>query len=131
MRVRLNLRNLSITEKLSKGRHIVASMTNNTSFPTPNPALAEVTTALDELEKTVAAVQNARSEVATRVLTQDNAETKLTQLLTQLGGYVESVAGTDDTVITSAGMETKSSRTAPQAPTVPQGLSAMAGDHEG
>jgi hypothetical protein len=80
MRVRLNLRNLSITEKLSKGRHIVASMTNNTSFPTPNPALAEVTTALDELERTVAAVQNARSEVATRVLIQDNAETKLTPI---------------------------------------------------
>ena len=131
MRVRLNLRNLSVTEKLSKGRHIVSSMTNNTSFPTPNPALADVTKALDELDRAVATVQAAKSEVATQVLTQDNAETKLTQLLTQLGGYVESVAGTDDTVITSAGMETKSSRTAPQAPTVPQGLSAMAGDHEG
>jgi hypothetical protein len=106
-------------------------MTNNATFQTPNPPLTEVTAAIDELDKAQAAVQAAKSEVATRVLTQDGAETKVNQMLTQLSGYVESVAGTDDSLITSIGMETRSSRTAPQAPTVPQGLSATAGDHEG
>lgn len=130
-RVRLNLRGQSPTDKVSKGRHIVASMTNNAGFPTPSPALAEVTAALDELDKSVAAIQTAKSEVATRVLAQDGAETKVNQLLTQLAGYVESVAGTDDTLITSAGMETRSSASAPQAPAVPQGLSATASEHEG
>ena len=130
-RIRLNLRSLSVTDKIAKGRHIVASMTNNATFQTPNPPLTEVTAAIDELDKAQAAVQAAKSEVATRVLTQDGAETRVNQMLTQLSGYVESVAGTDDSLITSIGMETRSSRTAPQAPTVPQGLSATAGEHEG
>jgi hypothetical protein len=130
-RIRLNLRNLSVTEKIAKGRHIVSAMTNNTRFPSPNPPLTEVTTALDELSQAYALVQSARSEVATRVTTQDNAETKLDQALTQLAGYVESVAGRDDTLITSAGMETKASRSVPTVPAAPQALSATAGEHEG
>jgi hypothetical protein len=49
-------------------------------------------------------VQAAKSEVTTRVVTQDNAGTKVDQVLTQLASYVESVAGRNDTLITSAGM---------------------------
>lgn len=106
-------------------------MTNNASFTNPNPALAEVTAAIDDLEKANAAVQAARSEVATRTGTQDNAEAKMDQSLTQFANYVESVAGKDDTLITSAGMETKSSRSTPTIPSPPQGVGADAGDHEG
>jgi D-aminopeptidase len=109
-RIRLNLRSLSVTDKIAKGRHIVTSITNNATFPTPNPPLTEVTAALEELDKAQAAVQAAKSEVATRVLTQDGAETKVNLMLTQLAGYVESVAGTDDALISSIGMETKASR---------------------
>lgn len=92
-RIKLNLRNLSVTEKIAKGRQIVTAMTNNTSFSNPNPPLPEVVTALDELEKAFASVQAARSEVTTRTTTQSNAATKLDQTLTQLAGYVESIAG--------------------------------------
>jgi len=53
------------------------------------------------------------------------------QVLTQLASYVESVAGRNDTLITSAGMETKSSPSSPTLPSVPQALSASAGEHEG
>ncbi len=130
-RIRLNLRNLTVTEKLAKGRHIVSSMTNNTRFPAPTPALAEVTAALDELAQANALVQSAKSEIATRVTAQDNATVKVEQILTQLAGYVESIAGKDDTVITSAGMETKASRSTPTLPTTPQAFSATAGEHEG
>jgi hypothetical protein len=130
-RVKLNLRNLSITEKIAKGRQIVTAMTDNTRFANPNPPLSDVTTALDDLEKAFGLVQAARSEVTTKTVSQDNAAAKLDQTLTQLAGYVESVAGKDDTVITSAGMETKASRSAPTVPTAPQGLSATTGEHEG
>ena len=130
-RVKLNLKNLSVTDKIAKGRRIVAAMTNNNGFSTPSPPLSEVTAALDDLEKAFASVQSSRSEVATRVGIQDNAETKVDQILTQLAGYVESVAGKDDTLITSAGLEPKTSRSTPTLPTAPQGLSATAGDHEG
>src|ERR1043165_2936872 len=130
-RIRLSLRNLSVADKIAKGRHIVSSLTNNASFQTPSPPLGEITSALEELDKAQAAVQVAKSEVATRVLAQDGAETKVNQMLSQLAGYVESIAGTDDSLITSIGMETKSSRSAPQPPNVPHGLSATAGEHEG
>lgn len=39
--------------------------------------------------------------------------------------------GTNNTLISSAGMETKASRSAATAPTVPQAVSAATGEHEG
>jgi|ERR1051326_4966455 len=130
-RIRLNLKSLSINDKIAKGRQIVTAMTNNTNFPNPTPPLTEVTSAVDELTQAFALVQSAKSEVTTRVATQNNAETKLDQTLTKLAGYVESVAGRDDTLITSVGMETKASRSAATLPSVPQALGANAGEHEG
>ena len=130
-RIRLNLRSLSVTDKIAKGRQIVTAMTNNTNFPNPSPPLTEITASLDELTQAFALVQSAKSEVSTRVVTQDNSEAKLDQLLTQLAGYVESVAGRDDTLITSVGMETKAVPSAATVPSVPQALAANAGEHEG
>ncbi len=130
-RIRLNLKNLSVTEKIAKGRHIVGAMTNNAIFATPSPSLAEVTADLEELARTFAAVQAAKSEVATRVVAQDNAETRVNQALTKLAAYVESVAGKDDGIITKAGMELKAGRSASAIPVAPQALSATAGDRDG
>jgi len=130
-RIRLNLKNLSITDKIAKGRQIVTAMTNNASFPNPNPPLTEITTTLDELTQAFALVQAAKSEVTTRVVTQDNVEARVDQGLTKLAAYVESVAGRDASLITSAGMDTKASRSAPTIPGVPQALSANPGEHEG
>ena len=130
-RIRLNLKNLSVTEKIAKGRQIVTAMSNNPSFPNPNPPLTEVTASLDALTQAFSMVQAAKSEVTTRVVTQDNAEARLDQDLTKLANYVESVAGKDDSLITSAGMETKASPSAPSIPGVPQAVSANAGEHEG
>jgi hypothetical protein len=130
-RIRLNLRGLSVPAKIAKGRHIVTAMTENKSFVTPTPALSDVAAALDTLETAAAQVQSVRSEITTRTVTQDNAESNLDQLLTQLAAYVESIAGKDDTLITSAGMETKALPSAPAVPSVPQALSAAAGDDDG
>lgn len=130
-KIRLNLRNLSVTEKIAKGRHIVTAMTNNAAFATPSPSLSDVTTTLEELAKASASLQSAKSEVATRTVAQDNAEKKVNDALTQLAGYVESVAGKDEGIISSAGMETKAARSAPSVPLPPQALSATAGTHEG
>jgi len=81
-------------------------------IPNPNPPLNEVNTLLDELTQAFALVQAAKSEVTTRVVTQDNTEVRLDQALTRLAAYVESVAGKDDSLITSAGMDTKAARSA-------------------
>ena len=90
-----------------------------------------MTASLERLEAAFAQVQAAKSVISTRVVTQDNAESEFVQILTQLAGYVESVAGRDDSLITSAAMETKVSRNTPTLPTVPQALSVAAGNHDG
>lgn len=130
-RIRLNLKKLSITDKIAKGQQIVTAMTNNSSFPNPNPPLPDMTSALEGLAQAFAAVQSARSDVTTKVASQDNAESKVDQMLTQLASYVESVAGKDDALITSIGIETKASRSAPTLPSIPQALTANAGEHDG
>jgi len=130
-RIRLNVRKLSVTDKIAKGRQIVTAMTNNTNFPSPNPPLTEVTALLDELAQDFALLQSARSEVTTRVVKQEKTSERLDQALTQLAGYVESVAGRNDALITSAGMETKAPRSTSTLPGVPQALSASAGEHDG
>lgn len=130
-RIRLNLKNLSVNDKIAKGRQIVSAMTNNTSFPNPSPPLTEVTADLDELTQAFALIQSAKSEVTTRVMSQDNAEAKVDQTLTKLAAYVESIAGRDEGVITSAGMETKAVRSTPTVPSVPQSVGANTTDHEG
>jgi len=112
-RIRLNLKRLSVTDKIAKGRQIVTAMTNNASFPSPNPPLTEVTTLLDELTQAFSLVQSAKSEVTTRVVNQDNTAARLDQALTQLAGYVESVAGRNHALITSAGMEAKAPPSTP------------------
>lgn len=130
-RIRLDLRNLSVPAKIAKGRQIVTAMTDNKNFPSPTPPLNDVTAALDGLTEASAQVQLARADVTTRIVNQNNAESKLDQVLTQLAGYVESVAGKDDTLITSVGMQTKASPSTPSLPGVPQAVTASAGDHDG
>ncbi len=130
-RIRLNLRSLTIAAKISKTRQFVTALTDNKNFPNPTPPLNELTATADALEQAAAQVQTARTEVTTRTTTQDNAEARLDQVLNQLAGYVESIAGPDDTLITSVGMELKSSPSAPTLPAVPQALTATAGEHDG
>jgi hypothetical protein len=130
-RIKLNLRNLSVPDKVQKGRQIITAMTNNPNFSNPHPPLSDVTAALATLEQTYALLQGAKADVKAKATTQDDAEGKVDQILAQLAAYVESIAGNDEKIITSAGLATKASRSAPTVLSPPQGLSATAGDHEG
>jgi hypothetical protein len=49
-KVRLNLRDMTIPEKVAFARQVISAMTNNTNFPTPTPTLGEVTVAANDLE---------------------------------------------------------------------------------
>lgn len=130
-RIKLNLRNLSIPDKVQRGRQIISAMTNNANFSNPHPPLTEITAALATLEQNYALMQAAKADVKAKVTTLDDAEGKVDQTLAQLAAYVESIAGTDEKIITSAGLATASSRSAPTFLSPPQGLSATVGDHEG
>ena len=131
-KVKLNLRNLTVLEKIARARQVVAALTGNTNFPTPHPTLAEVTAAADALEAAADAAQAARFEAKRRTAAQGVKEDDLTQLMTQLAAHVESVAGDDEARILSAGLETRSAHTTDSsAPTAPETLTATTGNHEG
>ncbi|HEX8191066.1 MAG TPA: fibronectin type III domain-containing protein [Pyrinomonadaceae bacterium] len=131
-KVKLNLRNLTIPEKIARARQIVAAMTGNSNFPTPNPTLAAVTTAINELETADAAAQAARREARRLTGERDRKDDKLTQLITQLGAHVDSVAGNDEAKIMSAGLEVRSAATTDgTAPAAPETLTATTGNDEG
>jgi len=51
--------------------------------------------------------------------------------MTQSVGYVTAVAGGDEEIIQSAGMDVRATPGASAAPTQPNALSATAGDHDG
>jgi hypothetical protein len=131
-RVKLNFRRLPIPEKIARAQQIVAALTGNTNFPTPHPALADVTAAAATLETADDDAQAARREARRLTGERDRQEHKLTQLNTQLGAHVESVAGDDEAKIMSAGLETRSDRTTnTSAPEAPETLTATTGNHDG
>lgn len=129
-RIKLNLRQ-PIPDKLQTGRQIIAAMTNNPNFTSPHPPLAEVTTSLTTLEEAYKAHQVAKSDARTKAGAADDAEMQFDKHLRKLAAYVESIADTDETIIASAGMQTKAARTTPSTLSAPEALTATAGDHEG
>ena len=131
-KVKLNFRTLSVPEKIARAQQIVAALTGNSNFTTPHPTLAEVTAAAAALEAAANAAQAARLEARRRTAARGVKEDDLTQLITQLGGYVESVAGGDEAMIMSAGLEMRSAATTDStAPAAPETLTATTGNHEG
>jgi hypothetical protein len=131
-KIKLNFGRLSVPEKIARAQQIVAALTGNSNFTTPNPTLAAVTTAISELETTSNDARAARFEARRLTGVQTVKEDKLHQLVTQLGAYVESVAGDDEAKIMSARLETRSAATTDSsAPAAPETLTATTGNHEG
>jgi hypothetical protein len=132
MRIKLNFNRLSLTEKIAKARQIVTALTGNPSFATPTPALATVTTTINETETASTEAQQARQTAKEKTSAVNQKEEALDRLVSQLAAYVESIAGDDETLILSAGMGARERGvTTTEAPTVPKGLTASAGDHDG
>ena len=130
-RIKLNIRDLSVPDKVARGRQIVAAMTNNANFSNPHPPLSDVTASLATLEQAHTLWQAAKADVKAKASAQADADGKTSQILAQLAAYVESIAGGDEKIITSAGLEVKVSRSAPTVSSPPQSLRTLAGEHEG
>src|SRR5262245_48813509 len=111
-RIKLNLRQ-PVPDKLQTGRQIIAAMTNNANFASPHPPRTDVAASLSTLDEAYKAHQIAKSDARTKASLADDAEIQLDRQLRKLAAYVESIADTDETIIASAGMQTKSARTTP------------------
>jgi hypothetical protein len=110
-RVKLSLRNLPIPQKIAKAQQIIAALTGNASFSTPTPSLATVSTAINNLDAAFTAAQAARQDAKSKTSDQNAKEDIVDGLMTQLEAYVESVAGNNEQLITSAGMDARAPAT--------------------
>lgn len=133
MKIKLNFRQLSIPEKTARAKQIIAALESNaTEFKNPSPPLASVTAATNELETAATETQEARQLAKTKTSAQNQKEDTLDKLMSQLSGYVESVAGDNEELVRRAGMDTRAPAGSSSAlPVAPPALSATRGDHEG
>src|SRR5215212_4112026 len=129
-RIKLNLRQ-PVPDKLQTGRQIIAAMTNNPNFANPHPPLADIAASLATLDDAYKAHLIAKSDARAKAGLADDAEIQVDSQLRKLAAYVESIADKDETIIASAGMQSKAARTTPSPLPAPESLSAAAGSHEG
>ena len=130
-RVKLNFKRLSVPEKISKARQILSALTGNATFPNPVPPLATMGAGVDALDDAYTSAQANKQAWHGAVDVQTAKEDALDQLITQCASYVESVAGLDDSVIASAGMDPRPPVGSSTLPEAPSGLDVTIGDHEG
>lgn len=126
--VKLGLAKKTIPQKTEFGNHVVASMTGNANFTTPNPPLSLVTIATKALETAAAAAEQG-GPLATQ--TMHDRENDFDVLMTNEGRYVDMTANGDRDIILSAGMETKKEREPAQLPDAPVIISAKPGKVNG
>jgi hypothetical protein len=129
-KVKLNFRRLSVPEKIAKARQIVTALTGNTNFSNPNPPLATITAGVNDLDGAYTTTQSRKQGVKTAVTDQTTKEDALIQLMSQCASYVEGVAGNDETLIMSAGMDPRAPASASTMPDPPSGLEATVGDRD-
>ena len=129
-KVKLNLNRLPIPEKTARAHQIVAAMTGNDNFQSPQPTLAQVTAAINELDSAYLSAQTARQDAKNKTAAQNQKEDALDSVLTQLASYVESVSGGDEAKITSAGMEVRAPQTTTGDLNAPAGLRVTVGARE-
>jgi hypothetical protein len=130
-RIKLNLRSLTIPEKIARSQQIVAALTDNPNFNAPHPPLAQVSAAINELETATNAAQAARQDAKAKTAAQNAKEEALDKIMTQLVAHVESVAGDDQQLIMSAGLDVRAAATASATVSAAPALTATVGDHDG
>lgn len=127
-KVKLGFTILTIPDKVLKARNTVTLMTGNASYLTPNPPLAAISTAADELET---AYNEAADGGKTKTAVMRSKEQELDKLMVQLTAYVQEASNGDELVILSSGLEVAAAKTAPQDLPAPQNLVAEMGTNEG
>ncbi|MBC8030072.1 MAG: fibronectin type III domain-containing protein [Pyrinomonadaceae bacterium] len=131
-KIKLNFSRLPLTDKIARARQIVAALTGNPIFLSPTPALTAVTTAIDDFESAYVATQAARQEAKAKTTDQQNKEDIVDRLMTQLAAYVEAVAGDNEVLIQSAGMDLRAAASSASGIlSPPANLAATAGDRDG
>ena len=139
IKVKLNISKLNAEDTRDKANAIVAAMTQAAvSFPTPNPALATITTAAYELNTLILQREVLETQLQQKTQLINNAADLLKTQLRAEAGYVEGVANANGNsvavataIVESAGMQVAGGNT-PVGP-MPKvtALSGTQGDEPG
>ena len=100
IKVLLDFIKLAIAEKITFYRSVVADMTGNAFFPTPDVPLADAKTAVDALE--TASIE-AKDGSHTAISIMHDKENATDEIFRKLAAYVERIADGNETQIISSG----------------------------
>jgi hypothetical protein len=103
-KVKLGLQNMTVLAKAELGDRIVAAMTGNPNFVTPNPPLADITAAKAALRTAYSDALSKRAQSKAATDLQADKEKNYERLLTLEASYVENASGGDELKIQSAEM---------------------------
>ncbi len=129
--VKLNLKDLTVPEKIQMGRQVITAMTGNSNFVTPNPTLAALTAVTDQLETVFNAAQLKKLQWATAVDVQNASDKLWETAFTQEASYVQSASGGDATKILSSAMGVRDAAHPSDLPAQPQDPAVTEGDNDG
>ncbi|RWU03946.1 fibronectin type III domain-containing protein [Pedobacter chitinilyticus] len=89
------------SELVGKAQLITSSLTNNVYFPTPDPSLAAIKAATDDLEVAIVLAKEAPTKA--NIMDRDSKREILTGLLMQLSLYVKYTAKDDGKILATSG----------------------------
>lgn len=124
IKVLLDFIKLSVAEKIVFYRNIIAKLTDNPAYPTPDVPLTDAKTSIDILEASYLA---SRDGSHTAISAMHDNETATDTLFYKLAAYVEKVAEGDATKILSSGFHESRQPTPPQKPQLAAGDGANTG----
>ncbi len=101
-RVKAGLGDKNVLQKVELGRRLVTSCTGNANFTTPNPPLADITTASNAAEL---AFNNAQNGGDSERAILAEKELALDIIISAFASYVDSIAMGSETIILSSGFE--------------------------
>lgn len=93
----------SISTKITKGRNVVAEMTDNPNFPNPDIPLGDLNETTNELERRYLAAQNGGKE---NTVLLHQTEDIWNDMMRKEAKYVDRIADGDEAIIISSGFST-------------------------
>lgn len=130
-KVKVGLKNLTVGQKVTKAESLVTGMTGNPSFPTPLPALADLTTKATSLQSAITASDAIRQASQAQTNLMHQIEDELDNMINQLASYVDNTAAGDKQMILTSGFDVVDTTSTVVPLYAPEDFFATTGDEVG
>lgn len=100
IKILLDFLKLSIAEKIAFYRNVIAKLTGNPDFPTPDVPLAEAKTAVDKLEESYLASKDGGR---TAIALMHDQEAAADTIFRKLAGYVDRISDSEEAKMLGSG----------------------------